>query len=161
MKDKILDHYLQQNLKSLVICLVSTCRPTESVMERQSILSLKTSITNTALRCCRLSNWPHAAESLLKTEVPRLVTKFPTFYRTRRFISVFTRARHLSLSWARWIQSPPSHPVYLKFLRKISSFRRSVNEIFFFWDVTPCLLVVSNRSFGATYRSHLQGSTRL
>jgi len=25
-------------------------------------------------------------------------------------ITLFTTARHLSLSWARWIQSTPSHP---------------------------------------------------
>jgi hypothetical protein len=29
-----------------------------------------------------------------------LVKKFPAFYRTRRFITAFTSARHLSLSWA-------------------------------------------------------------
>jgi len=31
MKDEILAHYLQQNLKSFVIYLDSTCRPTERV----------------------------------------------------------------------------------------------------------------------------------
>jgi hypothetical protein len=31
--------------------------------------------------------------------------------RTRRFITVFTRALHWSLSWARSIQCIPSHPV--------------------------------------------------
>jgi hypothetical protein len=35
------------------------------------------------------------------------VKKFPTFYGTRRFITAFTSARHLSLSWARSIQSYP------------------------------------------------------
>jgi len=35
------------------------------------------------------------------------VKKFPAFYGTRRFITVFARARH----WARCIQSTPSHPV--------------------------------------------------
>jgi len=40
----------------------------------------------------------------------QLVKKFPEFYGTRRFITAFTRARHLSLSRARSIQSmPPSH----------------------------------------------------
>ena len=32
---------------------------------------------------------------------PQLVNKFPAVYGTRRFVTVFTRARHLSLSWAR------------------------------------------------------------
>jgi len=40
----------------------------------------------------------------------QLVKKFPAFYGTRRFITAFTRARYLSLSWARSIQSmPPTH----------------------------------------------------
>jgi hypothetical protein len=33
----------------------------------------------------------------------QLVKKFPAFYGTRMFITAFTRARHLSLSWARSI----------------------------------------------------------
>ena len=40
----------------------------------------------------------------------QLVNKFPAFYGTRRFITAFTNARQLSLSWARSIQSIPSHP---------------------------------------------------
>jgi hypothetical protein len=35
--------------------------------------------------------------------------KFPAFYGTRMLITVSTRARHRSLSWARWIHSTPSH----------------------------------------------------
>ena len=39
-----------------------------------------------------------------------LVKKFPACYGTRKFITAFTRARHLSLSLARSIQSmPPSN----------------------------------------------------
>ena len=36
---------------------------------------------------------------------PQRVKKFSTFYGTRRFITAFTKARHLSLSWASSIQS--------------------------------------------------------
>jgi len=39
------------------------------------------------------------------------VKKFPAFYVTRRFITAFTSARHLSLSWARSIQSMPVIPL--------------------------------------------------
>ena len=39
--------------------------------------------------------------------VLQLVKKFPALYRTQKFITVFTSARHLSLSWANSIQSPP------------------------------------------------------
>jgi len=40
----------------------------------------------------------------------QLVKKFPAFYGTRRFITAFTSARHLSLFWARSIQSMPPQP---------------------------------------------------
>jgi hypothetical protein len=40
----------------------------------------------------------------------RLVKKFSEFYGTRGFITSFTIARHLSLSWASLIQSTPPHP---------------------------------------------------
>jgi hypothetical protein len=36
---------------------------------------------------------------------------FPAFYGTRRFITAFTRALHLSLSWARPIQPTPPQPI--------------------------------------------------
>jgi hypothetical protein len=40
--------------------------------------------------------------------------ELPAFYETWRFIAVFTRALHWSLSWARSIQSIPSYPVSLR-----------------------------------------------
>jgi len=43
----------------------------------------------------------HAAEFLPeKLTGPQLIKKFPAFYGTRRFITAFTRARHLPLSLA-------------------------------------------------------------
>jgi len=38
------------------------------------------------------------------------LVKFPAFHGTRRFISALTSVRHLSLSWARPIQSIYPHP---------------------------------------------------
>ena len=47
---------------------------------------------------------------LEKLTCSQLVKKFPALCVTRRFITAFTRVRHLSLSWAWSIQSmPPSH----------------------------------------------------
>ena len=40
----------------------------------------------------------------------QLVEKFPAFHGTRRFITALTSIRHLSLSWARPIQSIYPHP---------------------------------------------------
>ena len=36
--------------------------------------------------------------------------QIPKFYGIQMSITVLTIARHLSLFWARWIQSKPSHP---------------------------------------------------
>ena len=41
----------------------------------------------------------------------QLVKNFPAFHGTRRFITVLTSVRHLSLSWARPIQSIYPHPI--------------------------------------------------
>jgi len=47
--------------------------------------------------------------------------KFPKFYGTRRFITTFTSACQLSLSWARSIQFMPSHPTSRRFILIVSS----------------------------------------
>jgi len=48
---------------------------------------------------------------LQELTVSQLV-KFPAFYETRRFMTAFTKARQLSLSWARSIQSMPRFIFY-------------------------------------------------
>jgi hypothetical protein len=50
--------------------------------------------------------------------------EFPSIYGTRRFITVFTRALHWSLSWARSIQSIPSHPISLRSILILSTHLR-------------------------------------
>jgi len=52
----------------------------------------------------------HGAVILEKLTGFRSVKKFPTFHRTRRFITAFTSVRQLSLSWASPIQSIYPHP---------------------------------------------------
>ena len=54
----------------------------------------------------------------------QLVKKFPAFYGTRRFITAFTNARHLSLSWASTIQSIPPHPTYWRLILTLFSHLR-------------------------------------
>jgi hypothetical protein len=57
-----------------------------------------------------------------KLTVTQLVEKeFPVSYGTRRFITVFARIRHCFLSWARWIQSTLSIPIFLIYVL-VSSF---------------------------------------
>jgi hypothetical protein len=43
-----------------------------------------------------ITPWSRVLPEKLKR--PELLKKFPAFYGTRRFITAFTRARHLSLS---------------------------------------------------------------
>ena len=69
----------------------------------------------------------HAAQSLLeKLTVSQLVKKFPAFYRTGRFITAFTSARHVFLSWASSIQPIPPHsasyypPIYAWIFQVVS-----------------------------------------
>jgi len=50
-----------------------------------------------------------------------LVKKFSAFYGNRRFITLFIGARHLFTSWARSIQTMPSHITSLKYLSILSS----------------------------------------
>jgi hypothetical protein len=55
----------------------------------------------------------YGAVILDKHTFVQLVNKLPAFCGTRKFITLFTRARHRSLSRARWIQSKPSHNIIL------------------------------------------------
>jgi len=53
----------------------------------------------------------HGADFFLRS-YSQVVKKSLAFYGNREFITVFTRARHLSLSWARSIEFMPSHPTF-------------------------------------------------
>jgi hypothetical protein len=55
-----------------------------------------------------------------KRTSPQLIKKFLLFYGTRRFITAFTRVRHLSLSWARSVQSTPLHTTAWRSILKLS-----------------------------------------
>jgi len=48
-----------------------------------------------------------------ETNNPQVIMKFLTFYWIQRFIAMFTRACHWSLSWDSCIHSTPTHPVSL------------------------------------------------
>jgi len=50
--------------------------------------------------------------------------EIPAFYGTRMFITAFTSARHLSLSWASSIQSIPPHPTSWRSILILSSHLR-------------------------------------
>jgi hypothetical protein len=54
--------------------------------------------------------------------VTQIVKKFPAFYETWRFITVFTRAHNWSLSGVRCLQSTLSYPIYLRSILILSSY---------------------------------------
>ena len=60
-----------------------------------------------AIHTYLLASWSRVLENVTSSE---LVKKIPTFYGTLRFITASTRSHHLSLSWARSIQSMPPCP---------------------------------------------------
>jgi hypothetical protein len=61
------------------------------------------------------TNWRNFMELVLleKLAVVQPLKKFPVFYGSRRFTSMFKRCRYRSLSWARWVQSTTSHTMSL------------------------------------------------
>jgi len=60
--------------------------------------------------CIKIELIPYKKVFPEKLTVSQLVKKFPAFYGIRRFITAFTSARHLSLSWDRSIQSMFPNP---------------------------------------------------
>ena len=59
-----------------------------------------------------------------KLTVSQLLKKVPAFYGIRRFITAFTSARYLFLSWASSIQSIPPHPSSWRSILTLSSHLR-------------------------------------
>jgi len=57
------------------------------------------------------------------------VNKIPVFCGTRRFITAFTKARHLSLLWAKSIQSMPFHPISWRSVLILSSHLTSLRTL--------------------------------
>jgi hypothetical protein len=68
-----------------------------------------------------ITQWSRVLEKLTGLQ---LVNKFPAFYGTRSFITAFTSARHLSLSWASSIQSITPHPTSWRSILILSSHLR-------------------------------------
>ena len=62
----------------------------------------------------------------------QLIKKFPAFYGTRRFITAFTSARHLSLSWASSIQCMPAHPTSWKSILILTPLYAGAFQVFSF-----------------------------
>jgi hypothetical protein len=68
------------------------------------------SLTHTLTHSLTHSLTPYSTVLLEKLTGLELVKNVTAFYGTRKFITSFTSARHLSLSWASSIQALPPHP---------------------------------------------------
>jgi len=64
---------------------------------------------------------PCSRALLEKLSGSQLIKKFSAFYVTLRFITAFTSARHISLTWGSPIQSIPPHPSSLRSILILSS----------------------------------------
>jgi len=99
---------VSDQFNSHIVVTGSQCEQPTVHNDRQTCLVQK------QIACCppntTHSLTPCSTVLLEKLTGSQLVKKFPAFYGTRRFITAFTRAHHLSLSSARSIQSmPPPH----------------------------------------------------
>jgi len=82
-----------------------------------------------------LTIWGRVLPEILT--VAQLVNKFPAFYGTRRFITAFTSARHLSLSSVRAVKSMPPHPTTWRSILILSSYLRLGLQGGFFPSTLP------------------------
>jgi hypothetical protein len=72
--------------------------------------------------------------------VVQLVKKLGSFYRCRKFISIFMTARHWSLSWAILILSTPSHPFSLRCVLILSPSISRSSELSLYYDLPTKML---------------------
>jgi hypothetical protein len=96
-----------------VLLRATPCERTECCRHRSKWDSWKESMCDRCVRILIMVT-PLSRVRLEKLIVSQVVNTFPAFYGTRRFFTVFTRARHWSVSWASWIQSTRSHAISLR-----------------------------------------------
>jgi len=98
-------------------------------VQKQATLRLNAGLAQKRIQKSSLqahSYWftPWSTALFEKLTVSQLVKNLPAFCGTLRFITALTSSRHLSLSWARSIQSMPPHPTSWKSILMISSHLR-------------------------------------
>jgi hypothetical protein len=91
--------------------------------ENHPLLSEARFITHQISWVHRIRFFPNFLSSTISDSyfISQLLKNFETFYGTRRFMTVFTRARDWSLSWAKLMKSIPPHSISLKFILLLHS----------------------------------------
>jgi hypothetical protein len=100
-----------------------------SLFERPILCRSHLSVQRPVIKPCQVNSdicptvLTNSVELSATREATSCVTthSFPAIYWTRRFITTFTRALHLSLSWARPIQSTPSYTMSTRSISLLST----------------------------------------
>jgi len=112
----------------------------------QSVSSICRSGTSTSKMCLyvqrhrtssprKITSWSRFLH--YKLTVPQLVKKLLPFYGNWQFTAIFWGSCHLSLSWARWNQFTPSHPVSLRSILIYRVYTLVFQEVSFFMSSSP------------------------
>jgi hypothetical protein len=88
-----------------------------------------------------------------------LIKKFPAFYGTRKFITVLTSARHLSLSWANPIQSPQQLPTSSRSILILSSHLRLTLMSVFHNSISLLFVILNHIVIHCHYRTFFTSSS--
>jgi hypothetical protein len=110
--------YVSRTLSVLIASVLTALRERSQVSVRD----------HTLLRSALFSLTPRSRVPLDNLTIPQLVTKLRTFYTIRGSITALTKARYPSLSWAKSIDTTPSHPISLRF------------ALILFSHLRPCLI---------------------
>jgi hypothetical protein len=97
----------------------------------------------------KVQGMDHAEVSLEKLIIAQLVNKSPFFYGTLKFITLFPPTRYWSLSWATYIHSTSSRPIFLRVILILSSLLRLGLSCRFlpFWFIDQNFVRISHFSY--------------
>jgi hypothetical protein len=104
-------------------CILQLCGVLSNILSKVRSLQ-RTHFVRSCRRCLSQQILPTHSWSwalLEKPPVVQLLENFPTFYGTKRFITVLIRVLYWSLTWARSNQSIPSHPISLRSILILST----------------------------------------
>jgi hypothetical protein len=105
--------------QSISDCCLGTWSLSWRLCQRAEVLNVKADGTCKYHRTLDVQNYSLNPRNrgFEKPLVAQPFESFPTFYKTRIFVTLLTRSPLLTSSWARWNRSTPSHSLPTKFNR--------------------------------------------